>query len=54
MTKDKDARDLDGLRGAALALTGVAAHLVAVTTGSQAADRLARRIDKTFGIEEES
>ena len=26
MTKDKDDRDLDGLRGAALALTGVAAH----------------------------
>ena len=54
MTKDKDDRDLDGLRGAALALTGVAAHLVASATGSQAADRLAQRIDKEFGIEDES
>jgi hypothetical protein len=37
--------DLNSLRGAALAMTGIAAHLVAETTGSKAAARVETWVD---------
>lgn len=52
--KLKDATENVGtLRGAALALTGVVAALIAEATGSQAARRLVGRIEERFGIDEE-
>ena len=54
MRKLKDATENTGtLRGAALALTGVAAHIIAEETGSARARRVAERIDKRFGVDEE-
>lgn len=50
----KDATENTGtLRGAALALAGVTAELIADATGSTRARRLVERIDKRFGIDEE-
>lgn len=50
----KDATEGTGtLRGAALALTGVAAHIIAEETGSKTARRIADRVDKAFGLDEE-
>ncbi|MET8985798.1 hypothetical protein ABZW49_10155 [Nonomuraea wenchangensis] len=40
--------DTNGLRGAALALTGVAAHLVAETTGCKTAAAVAEWVDGKF------
>lgn len=41
--------DTNGLRGAALALTGVAAHIAAETTGSKTAARVEAWVDGKFG-----
>ncbi|MEO3875501.1 hypothetical protein ABGB18_42540 [Nonomuraea sp. B12E4] len=50
----KDATENTGtLHGAALALTGVAAHIIAEETGSKSAKRIADRIDAQFGLDEE-
>lgn len=43
--------DPNGLRGAALALTGVAAHIAAETTGSKTAARVAEWVDEKFADE---
>lgn len=40
--------DSNSLRGAALALTGVAAHLAAETTGSKTAARVEAWVDGKF------
>lgn len=50
----KDASEGTGtLRGAALALAGVTAELIADATGSKAARRIVERIDQQFDTEEE-
>lgn len=54
MRKLKDATEGTGtLYGAALALTGVTAELIADATGSKMARQLVERIDKRFGTDEE-
>ena len=45
--------DRDNLRGAALALTGIAAHLAAETTGSKTAAKVAEWVDSKFSDDEE-
>ncbi|MEV6036060.1 hypothetical protein AB0L65_33235 [Nonomuraea sp. NPDC052116] len=40
--------DTNSLRGAALALAGVAAHIAAETTGSKTATRVAEWVDGKF------
>lgn len=44
--------DTNGLRGAALALTGVTAHLAAETTGSKTAARVEAWVDSKFADDE--
>lgn len=44
--------DTNSLRGAALALTGVAAHIAAETTGSKTAARVAEWVDGKFPDDE--
>lgn len=50
----KDATENTGtLRGAALALAGVTAELIADATGSERARRFVERVDKAFGVDED-
>lgn len=50
----KDATENTGtLRGAALALAGVTAELIADATGSKRARRFVERVDKALGVDED-
>lgn len=49
----KEDEDLDGMKGAVLALTGVAAGLIKEATGSKRAGRVLARIERRFGIDDE-
>ena len=44
--------DTNGLRGAVLAMTGVAAHVAAETTGSKTAARVEAWVDGIFADDE--
>lgn len=53
MGKQKTSMDPDGLRGAAVALTGVAAYIAAETTGSKTARKVATWASEKLGVDDE-